>query len=67
MVERRSKQSAGGPRPFIGIWFRCCSVYQRIYRSPGADRYSGFCPRCLRRLEVLVGPDGTEERIFEAR
>lgn len=64
---RRSEGPRGArDRPHIGVYFRCCRVYQRIYRSPGESRYVGFCPRCLRKVEVPVSPTGTAERIFEA-
>ena len=65
-MEKSPRPRTARDRPFIGMFFRCCAVYQRIYRSPDADRYVGFCPRCLRRVEVRVAPDGSEERIFEA-
>ncbi|MBI4577760.1 MAG: hypothetical protein HY722_15975 [Planctomycetes bacterium] len=53
--------------PYIGIHFDCCGVYQRIYRQPGQTAYVGWCPRCLRRVRVRVGPGGVDQRIFEAR
>ena len=65
-MERTTDPQEKGRRPYIGVFFRCCQVYQRIYRAPGKDRYSGFCPRCLRKLEVPVSPQGTEARLFEA-
>ncbi|MBI4585521.1 MAG: hypothetical protein HY717_16020 [Planctomycetes bacterium] len=54
-------------RPFISVYFRCCGVYQRIYRHRDGDRYEGYCPRCLKRLIVPIGPGGTSARIFEAQ
>ena len=53
-------------RPYISVYFRCCGVYQRVYRSPGATKYVAFCPRCARKAEVRVDPSGTDARFFEA-
>jgi hypothetical protein len=63
---KRDPREVSGRRSYLGIFFRCCRVYQRIYRRPGGDRYVGFCPHCLRRVEVPVAPGGSEERIFQA-
>jgi len=53
--------------PHVSILFECCGVYARIYRRPDEDRYRGRCPKCLRSLELRVGPDGTPARMFRAR
>jgi len=53
-------------RPYISIFFRCCGVYQRIYRRKGVTTYVGYCPRCLGKIEVKVDPSGSDDRIFEA-
>ncbi len=65
-MKKSSRPGERESRPYIGVYFRCCGVYQRIYRRPDQDRYFGYCPRCMRPLTVRVSPDGTEERIFEA-
>jgi hypothetical protein len=51
-------------KSFIGVHFKCCSVYQRIYRSDDGHRYEGRCPRCGRQVRFLVGPGGTDDRYF---
>lgn len=51
-------------RPFIGVHFKCCSVYQRIYRSADGQRYEGRCPRCGGQVRFLVGQGGTDDRYF---
>ena len=52
------------PRPYLGIHFACCDVYARIYVNREGTAYHGNCPRCARRLEILVGPGGTSSRFF---
>lgn len=59
--------SPPAPRPYIGVLFECCGVYQRVYRKPEAREYRGRCPRCLRVVTVRVGPGGSSQRIFTAR
>ena len=51
-------------RPFIGVHFKCCGVYQRIYRSNDGQRYEGRCPKCARQVRFLVGQGGTDDRYF---
>ena len=51
-------------RPYLRVLFECCGVYQRIYRDPHGDRYTGRCPRCLRTIRFKVGPNGTAARDF---
>lgn len=54
-------------RPYIGVLFECCGVYQRIYRHPDRMVYEGRCPRCLRPVRVRVGREGVSTRLFRAR
>lgn len=61
------RRKANSPRPWLGIMFRCCHAYGRIYKTPAGDRYEGFCPRCGARVKALVGPGGTTRRLFEAK
>jgi len=57
---------AGGPRPWLGIRFDCCGVYQRVYRNESDTAYVGRCPRCLAVVRIHVGPSGTPQRFFRA-
>jgi hypothetical protein len=58
-----SEQAVQG-RPFIGVHFKCCGVYQRIYRNNDGLAYEGRCPRCARSVRFLVASGGTDERYF---
>jgi hypothetical protein len=59
-------QGAGGPRSFIGIHFKCCGTYCRIYKNRKQDAYEGACPKCRRRVRLPIGEGGTSNRFFEA-
>ncbi|KLU03262.1 hypothetical protein RISK_004574 [Rhodopirellula islandica] len=56
----------GNPRPFLGIQFRCCQTYGRIYRNDQQTAYRGGCPKCGARVEVPIGSGGTNKRFFTA-
>ncbi|KAB2940472.1 MAG: hypothetical protein KJ057_10730 [Phycisphaerae bacterium] len=53
-------------RPWIGVRFDCCGVYQRVYRNPEGTAYVGRCPRCGREARARVGPSGVSARFFVA-
>ncbi|MFM9957870.1 MAG: hypothetical protein ACKVZJ_07325 [Phycisphaerales bacterium] len=67
MGHAHSKDDATGPvRPFLGIWFKCCHVYGRMYKTADGRRYEGKCPRCAAPVGARVGEGGTGRRFFEA-
>ena len=56
----------GAGKNWLGIWFKCCHVYSRIYRNAEGTRYEGRCPRCGAAVKAMVGPGGSSQRIFAA-
>ena len=63
----RSKPSKNGSaRPFLGIYFKCCSTYGRIYKNRNTNSYRGNCPKCGEFVEVPIasGGEGTDQRFF---
>lgn len=57
---------AQGPRPFIGVLFRCCRVYTRVYLNQAGTKYEGRCPKCAARLSIAIKPGGSKSRFWEA-
>ena len=53
-------------RPFLGIHFKCCSVYSRIYKNKEGTAYEGRCPKCGALVRVPIGSEGTRSRFFVA-
>lgn len=54
-------------RKYVGIYFKCCHVYSRVYKSRLGDRYVGYCPKCGARVKLMVGPGGVDDRFFIAQ
>jgi hypothetical protein len=53
-------------RAFLGIHFACCGVYARVYINRDRTAYLGHCPRCSRRVQLRVGPGGSDSLFFTA-
>lgn len=62
----REPKPARSTRPFIGIQFKCCQTYGRIYRNHEATAYAGNCPRCGKRITVPIRQGGGSARFFSA-
>lgn len=59
------EQSRRG-RPFIGVHFKCCNIYQRIYLNRAGDAFVGWCPKCAAKAYVKVAPGGSKSRFYTA-
>ena len=53
-------------RKYLGIMFKCCNVYGRIYKNKEGTYYAGFCPKCMKQVRVKIGEGGTGERFFSS-
>ena len=55
-------------KEFIGVTFKCCNVYARIYLNAEGTAFEGICPRCYRKKITIkvVEEGGSKSRFFEA-
>lgn len=53
-------------RKFIGIHFKCCNIYSRIYINKEGTEYRGACPSCFRKVSIKIGESGSDSRFFSA-
>jgi hypothetical protein len=53
------------PRPYLGIRFRCCNAYRRIYLNRDGSAFFGHCPKCLRPVRIAVGEQGSAATFWE--
>ncbi len=52
-------------RPYVGVIFKCCHIYSRVYLNKQGTAYVGWCPKCAAQLRIKVSPSGSNERFFE--
>jgi hypothetical protein len=62
--DRRDNLPAG--RRFVGVHFTCCDVYTRVYVNSDQTAYEGRCPKCAKKVRLVIGPGGTDARFFTA-
>ena len=63
MADKTEKRK---PKPFVGIFFKCCKVYSRIYLNTKGTAFVGWCPKCAAKAEVKVSPQGSDTSFFTA-
>ena len=51
-------------RKFVGVTFKCCKVYSRIYIDGTKPKYMGWCPKCGAKMEFIVSPTGSKSKFF---
>ncbi len=54
------------PRPYIGMFFKCCHVYTRIYINRAGTAYFGQCPKCGAKAKMKVAPGGSKSRFWSS-
>jgi len=54
-------------KPFVGIIFKCCNIYSRLYLNKQGTAYEGACPKCYKKKAVIqvVNSGGSKDRFFE--
>lgn len=57
--------SAGGPKPWLQLWFSCARQYARANRTAEGSAYVGNCPTCGKCVRFQIGAGGTSQRLFE--
>ena len=62
----RTSSNDASERKFVGVQFKCCDVYSRVYINRDETAYEGNCPKCAKRVRLSIGPGGTDARFFTA-
>ena len=62
----RTDSNRANERKFVGVQFKCCDVYSRVYINRDKTAYEGNCPKCAKRVRLTIGPGGTDSRFFTA-
>ncbi|MCC8181157.1 MAG: hypothetical protein LIP23_09650 [Planctomycetes bacterium] len=66
-MSNNAQPGAAKRRERLGIHFRCCHVYGNVFKNKAGTAYVGWCPKCMKKLEVKISKDGngTDQRIFQ--
>jgi len=65
-MDKENTCSSKAPfREHIGVLFKCCRVYSRVYLNAKKTAFVGWCPKCAKKVELKVSPTGTDSHFFE--
>ena len=64
--DRPKGNARGAPRPYIGVLFKCCHVYARVYLNRAGTDFIGHCPKCAAKIRIKAGPGGSRSRFWTA-
>ena len=53
------------PKKWVGVMFTCCNFYGRAYLELKQNQYLARCPKCGKKVRFVIGPGGTDQRLFE--
>lgn len=53
-------------RPYIGMHFKCCNAYARVYLNAKGDAFAGHCPKCARPIRIKASASGSKSKFWEA-
>lgn len=67
MMTDTNNNQPDSKKNYLGILFKCCNTYGRIYKNKDGTAYTGRCPKCMRTLKIPVGDGGTNRRFFNAQ
>lgn len=51
-------------RQYVGVTFKCCRVYTRIYINKKGTAFVGWCPKCAAKMEIKISPSGSNSKFF---
>ncbi len=66
MAKQKCKKSVSRRREFIGVLFRCCGTYSRVYVNASGKAFVGWCPKCTEKVEFKISPYGSRSSFFES-
>lgn len=62
------QDAARKARPWLGMHWKCCHVYSRVYLNHAETHFAGNCPRCgaPARIRAVRGGGGSDAQFWTA-